>query len=549
VIRGGLACFVIVVAGCTPRGVRLDVDARAVPPDTVLRAAVYVDDGGGCAAWRFAVAPALTPIDVGVLPADVLDVPREGDKLIVVDALDLAGRSVGRACVVVGVVDEVVAVTATLLPTVRVVVAGESRQVLGRGDAIVVDVQDGTGAPVAGRDVAVRVTDGNDVVLTDVVVASDSDGRVVFRPEPGTDGRGLGLLRASFRGAEPFVDGPVDVAVLRAPATTNLLGDAPRVDPRPVVLGDDLAFVVGDDQGAGFALLTPGEPPVPLAPGQLGGARFLGAFAGDGGLLLFAAGEQLIAVDVRGSPLDARPVRGADFGAARALAAGSCAARRERPVLVATADAAWLVDVRFGALVVLDAPAALPRDVLATGCVVDDAGARHRILFGPSGSAGGPVSLGDGLAQVEDLSDLVVEPLAVPPDIVHFSVREDGVVLAGAVDGGEVVLRPLVRRGAALVDRDGDVPFRLPSPPLLVQQGAVFGGDRDVLALLDLSTAADGDASALYAVQGGLAVGTTAVCRPLAACAQSVFVDGDGDGRLDLLTSSDGVPRLVRFAP
>jgi hypothetical protein len=545
----GVFVVVVVSAGCVERGVRLAIDARAAPSAATLQAAVYVDDGGGCAAWRFAVAPALTPVDIAVVPGDEPFVPRDGDKIIVVDARDTAGSSVARACVAIGIVDEVVERTATLVPTVQVVPVGEARVLLDPGAPLAVIVRDASGAAVAGHAVAVRVVDGEGAVVEESVATSDDEGRVAFVPVPRDDGRGLGLLRVTFRGAEPLVDTPAVVDVLRAPDESSPLGDLPRGDPRPVVVDGVAAVVVRDDDGSGFSLLGPGTAPVPLAPGQLVGARFVGAFDGPNALLLFAVGDQLVAVGGDGTLLDVRPVRDVDFSAARAVGVGACNDGHDRPMLFIAGDDAFLVDVRFGALVVVDAPATLPRAALSSGCVVDDAGVRSRVLFGRSSEAQGPVSLGPGLARVEDVATLATAQLVAPPGIVHYSVRDDGVVLGGVVDGGEVLMRPLLRRGDALVDRDDERPFRLPSPPLLVRQGPLIGGQRDVLALLDLSTEADVDASALYAVQGALAQGTGAVCRPLEACARSLFVDVDGDGRADLLTAFDGVPRLVRFVP
>jgi hypothetical protein len=81
-------------------------------------------------------------------------------------------------------------------------------------------------------------------------------------------------------------------------------------------------------------------------------------------------------------------------------------------------------------------------------------------------------------------------------------------------------------------------------------QGHIFtdlddGVALDTVAILDLGTEADPNATAVFGVAGAdLQSGVDGLCTPASACGGSIAKDLDGDGRLEIITfveGSDGV--------
>ncbi len=594
------AVGVVGVVGCRVDRVAIDVDAKAVSARaTSLRATAFADDGQGCDGQRFIASPKLTAIDsVEVALSSVnggvaLALPRLGDKLIVIDANDDDGLSLARGCAELGVVDGIVDVSVKLAPTTRAesVVAGTVVVDADSDDAIGVAVfADDGDAGSAGNAVFAEVVAPFDVVVQDDVVSVDDDG--VARLRPALPAMGPVLVR--FIPERPQRDEAVTISAFVRPAPTPVFVGLGLNSPVLVPVGGDVIVVSVDRGDDGQSLQSrrfadDGQSPTRLltpAPS----VRFLGAFgdtdngtegrAEDNAFALAVVGgpggDEIVALDLSQDAVNTvvarHPLPGSAAGL-RAVAVGDCArGPLASPVLLRADDGgAVFIEVAFGAVVVVPIDdvdgAALPAPLLS-GCVSAADGDVARVIFGAVTDAPAEVEAG-GRGGVKDIAfarDATFAALTLPPQVIQVSVREDGKAIIARVDAGQVLLAPHQLADGVLVDVTdvNDDPARLlPSAPLFVTQGLIFSandGDgvaQDTLAILDLGTEADPNASAVFGVAGVLgstqSSGVDGLCAPASACAGSVAVDLDGDGRLELVTFGerpDGVGvDVYRFSP
>ena len=581
-----MAILLSMLSGCLQTAVRLEIDATGLDDgdldDASLRAVVYADDGGGCNAQRFVATPSLTPVSVAVVPRDALSVPRIGAKIVVVDAI-VDGVAIARDCADLGEVapGNTATVRLKLQPTTRIVDTPDATPRFGVGPGLVVRVADAKGDTRSGFQVEVSARNGGDVDVTqeltssgngllEVTLTTGATGpvRVVLAPERPVDNDAV----ASF-------DGYLEPNGLIFPAPVGS-------DVAPVVIEGRGAFVIvesginddddddDDDDGA------PGEAfvearlqrldsatatrilrlPRPPPPSEGGALRFLGAFfhKGLGGadvddtFLYFALDDDLLVVSA-GSPaasnlpLDRIPL-GRD-NLRRAVSVGRCDGVLDDadrgPALLVGTNGSLFVDILFGRITTATTPTPVA-SVLATGCVlrVDEsrraptsAATLDRVLFVGDDVPVGITSIGTGLPSLREAAEAKPRPLILDDGAIQFSTRADGRLLIGRIDGGTVLVSFNGILGDDVVGLADVEPQRLPTAPLVLQQGAFFGNDDDILAVLDLATEADEGATALFGISGDVVSGTDAICRPARRCLQTRVVDDDGDGVLEVLTA------------
>lgn len=547
------------VAGCAGYGVIVDVAAAGINDDVTFEAAFYADDGSGCDGQRFVARPTLTLIAREPLPLTGVELPRVGDKIVIVEARgadDTGDLVVGRGCSAVGTLDGIVRVEVNVTPTFELRDASAESFVVGDAtvlddglgnvfvdhvSAVVAAVADG--APVAGAAVRARLFAADGAVVVDEVVVADDDGRAFFAPTQAP----AGPLRATLTVENPAADGdtvspgfavpvfdliPTSVASLR-PFVVDGLPLFAGVSTRPSP--ELLLFEGGADRGQPLTSSTTSLSLVGLATNDAGGDVFV--VVADGNLAFVDRATSIV-----GPVVDVSP-------AARYFSASSCATPLGLPGVISDGTTQVLVDLDDGGAAV-----AAPLDVGAGGavvgsfCVLGDDDSRHRVVvFG--GDRPGVIDLGDGLTGAGDFSAVPIE--AGLENTIGLIARDDGLLLSSEADAGEVLVRLRRLSGRAFVDA-GAAPARLPSPPTFLAAGNFFGGANDLFAVLALGTAVRPDLAALFGVgstddasiAGGIAV---PACAPAVACSDALAVDIDGDGALEVLTSLEDIAVVVRF--
>lgn len=532
-------------AACARYGVVVDVDlADGVDDDSAVVAAFYADDGDGCAGQRFVAAPRLTLIAESPLPLDGLELPRVGNKLVVVEARQ-GGAVVGRGCAELGDIDDVVTVRVEVRPTHRLVDVSAASLVIGDAsvlddgsseafaDSVSAQLVTSTGVPARGA-VAARLFAADGVVVVDDVLDADAASRVVFAPARAP----AGPVRTALTPENPATDEPIVGGGFAVPQF--ILRDTLLQQLRPFVWNDVPVF-------AGVALAPPrlvvvDGVDVSALLTAVGSLDVVGVVRGADGAdaFLVVADGVLVAVDADGDV-----VVGDEFAVdarARFFSAASCAGPQTLPGVISDGVTQTLVDVRAGALVTEPLTIA---NVVTSSCVRGDDGALHRlVVFG--GDRPGVLDLGDGLVVGAELEAVpIVRGLE---NAIALLGRDDGLLLSSEADAGEVLVRLRRLSGDALVDA-GAPPARLPSPPTFLASGNFFGGATDLFAVLSLGTAVRPDLAALYGVgQSGVSGGVVApACAPAIACSDALAADVDGDGFLEVLTSVDGVAVFVFF--
>jgi hypothetical protein len=225
---------------------------------------------------------------------------------------------------------------------------------------------------------------------------------------------------------------------------------------------------------------------------------------------------------------------------------GACASpQNDGPLLMTRDDRVDVVDLAFGHITFVQASADL-RGAVRSGCV-QSSNDTQRLLVADAGV----FAIGGGIASLR-VANVTPTPVVLDAadTVVHIGFRDDDVALVVRFDGGSTLMTAHTLSDDTLVPRaDGnELPLRLPATPVLVEQGPMFGGRHDVLALLPAG--GPNDSAALYGRSGAAASGIVGMCSPQQACATSVVSDVDGDGVRDLLTvattSADVRARVIR---
>lgn len=555
-MKRALLLLVSFVSACDPR-LALTIEGDGVDLDDVtLQVAVYADVD--CAGLRFVAVPGTPPASVVVVGAGELSIPRGGNKAVVVDARraddDDDDDVVGRGCADVGEIGTAgfAATTVVVRPTARVLGLPATTPVLPE-QPLVATVVDDTDTPVAGATVLGRVVDGRGVVVHEAALTSDADGVVVYAPTP----EHAGPVEVVIVAERPRSDVPPLAAFVVPRRFVDVHGTIDVVSP--VVIAGRGAFVTTTNTGSRFVVRRTDvtaagiAEPVSLVGGDALSARFLGVVehvavdATDVGRTLhwLLVDERLIVVDDGSADGAATTVDEVPLPpqvtttSARFVPIGACRGdpgdADRGPALLQLDDRAFVVDVAFGDLVLAPVTAlTTATPVVGGGCARDVDGAWHRLLFFAAGD-GPPLDIGPGLRSIRDAATVVGAALDIGDVVGTFAVRDDGAVLSARLDGGTALLVPWTIADGRLVAVDASDPaVRLPSLPRFVFSGPLYGGSRDVLAMLGSSD--DDTATALFASADGLTSGLTAICAPARLCATSRLVDVDDDGRLDLLT-------------
>jgi hypothetical protein len=517
------------VGACVPSAVPLEIDASAVDVDgATITVVVYADDGGGCDALQFVAVPSLPVLLSAVAPFAALDVPRAGAKLIVVEAT-VDDVSVARGCTAVG--SDADARRVVLAPTLHLVDVDATTLVvadLPRGASAT--VVDATGAVVANAAVSARVLDSQGVAGDTFTLTSDAEGRIDVAPTSAP----AGPVRVELVVERPRSAVPTRLAGFAPPAVLAIAAD---VALRPFATTTGAAFAGVDATGVVVVDVVNAA----AAPARTVLASPTARLAG----LVDGATRQWLVVDV-GTPLlvsdvdsvvvaAAAPAVVDDAAPLQFIAAGDCTVAA-LPGIVSSASEQALLTLVDG---VLTATALPPeRRVVSSACVLDDAGARHRVLV-LAGAAMSAVDVGDGLASPEALTSASAITAGLERSLA-LAAQHDGALLSIEPDGAEVILRTLQLAGAAFVDVSTQKP-RLPSAPLLVAHGA-FGGD-DVFALLDgaffgVGTSVDG-----APIAAGFA---TTLCSS-SLCGEGTVADVDNDGRVEVLVPQNTGGAIVRL--
>lgn len=520
------------VFGCVPAAVPLEIDAGGVAvDDATLAVVVYADDGGGCDAQRFVATPKLPVLLSATAPFASLDIPRGGEKLVVVDAIDDAGVSIARGCIEVGSQVDNAARTVALARTLHLTNVDAATVVVAPTGSLGTSatVVDAAGEVVPQATVQARVFDSHGAAVGDaVVLTADDAGRVVFAPTTAP----AGPVRIEFDVERPAAAAPTRLVGFAPPTVTAVAAD---VALRPFATNSGVSFAGVDAAGLVVVDVVAGVPAAPRVVLASPTARLAGV-VDDGARrwVVVDGGIPALVGDVDGVAVAAAaPAIVDDASPLRLIAAGDCSGHA-LPAIVSSATEQTLLTLVDGALVTTLLPAA-PR-IVGSACVVGDDGTTHRLLV-LGGDAVSVLDVGSGLLSTEALGgSAITAGLERSRALV---ARHDGALISVERDAAEVLLRALKLVAGAFVDAGAPV-VRLPSAPLLVAHGA-FGGDDD-LAVLD---------GALFGVgngpDGSIAAGlATSLCSP-ATCNAGIAVDVDNDGPVEVLVPQATGGAIVRF--
>jgi hypothetical protein len=520
------AAMSMVVAGCVPAAVPLEIDTSAVSvDDATITVVVYADDSGGCDALQFVATPNLPVVLSAVAPFSSLDIPRAGAKLVVVDAVVDEAR-VARGCIEVGANVDNAARRVVLAPTLYF--ANVEPGTLVVADPPVgasASVVDAAGAAVANAAVRARVLDSHgDAVGEAITLTADDAGHITVAPTIAP----AGPVRVELVVERPGLAQPTRLAGFAPPTVIPVVSD---VALRPFATTTGTSFAGVDATGVVVVDVLDGVAAAARTVLPSLTARLAGVVEGAARQwVIVDAGTPALVGDVDGVVLAAAAPALADDGAAlRLISAGDCAGSA-LPAIVSSATEQAVLTLVDGALV---ATPFVEARILSSACVVDDSGDTHRVLV-LAGDVVRVVDLGAGLGAAEAV--VLAEGLERSAALL---ARHDDAFVSVEHDGAEVLLRTLKLVGGVFVDAGAPL-VRVPSTPLLVAHGA-FGGNDD-LAVLDgavfgVGTAPDG------AIAAGFA---TRLCSP-STCADAIAADIDDDGRVELLVPQAAGGAIVRF--
>lgn len=148
------------------------------------------------------------------------------------------------------------------------------------------------------------------------------------------------------------------------------------------------------------------------------------------------------------------------------------------------------------------------------------------MLFGVGSDAFAPVVV-DGFDAIGDVDVAAFTAIDAPSGVVRYDLADDGAVLAAVQTDAVVDVHAfVVDDNAGALSDTGALPVRLTAIPAFLARGALAGGVDDTVALLDVSSDADPDATALLLAASALSVAGPAFCAPALACSAARVVDG-----------------------